>query len=338
MGCAHTQAVWLMMMCRLSCHIFVCLAVALVCSGLTACFSGKCKDPAKNQAETAEQACLPPTPGLGQTYETWSQENGFVHTYYGGLDIDVGAHESAKYLERKSSSPWLEPEYISSEIAAEDALSWAGGRYVRWLASTSTTVHFPFYPEDWDGDLSVSIELRPKINPSMAVRFYKPDGTGGRVWSDPLTTDLSPGWNGYRWRVPREYLSNDGMQLMRFSFPGTYFEGDDRVASKIVNIRFGVTDKPTGKYAIQPSDGRQNTKSQRILDQAMESYGLQSGNRLERFMFVPENGKLRFYAAPGAWMDKEGGLSSLRRGMEGTTLIGMIEDQEIARKSGIISL
>ena len=299
---------YVMMMCRFCCRSLAIFAVVLTCLGLSACTARKCPDLTQTSDENRDNSCLPPVSGDGHLYETWTQENGNIHAYYGGLDFDVGSHEGAKYLERKSVTPWLEPEYISSEIAAEDALGWAGGRYVRWLASTSTTVHFPFYPEDWEGDLSVSIELRPKINPSMAVRFYKPDGTGGRVWSDPLTTDLTPGWHGYRWRVPREYLAKDGMQIMRFSFPGTYFEGDNRVSSKIVNIRFGVTNNPVGKYTIQPVDDRNMPKSERILDQSLNAFGIQTGNRLERFMFVPENGRLRFYAAPGSWLDHPGKL------------------------------
>ena len=58
------------------------------------------------------------------------------------------------------------------------------------------TLHFPFYPDDWQGDLYVELEMRPKVNPSGAIRFYTPDESGARSWSQPLTADFTPGWNG----------------------------------------------------------------------------------------------------------------------------------------------
>lgn len=240
---------------------------------------------------------------MGQVYEQWHSESGLLHFYSGGLEFDVGSPESAKYLERKQVTPWLDAEYISPETAEKDKLSWAPERYVRWLAAPSATFHFPFYPEDWPGDLSVCVELRPKNNPSMAVRFYKSDGIGGRVWSDPLTTDLTPGWHGYRWRLPREYLVKDGMQLMRVSFPGTYFEGENRVSAKFLRVGICDSEAPVGKYPIQVPARLHQIWSSRVLDQSMDAYGLNRGDRLERYLIVPESGILRFYAAPGAWLE-----------------------------------
>ena len=253
--------------------------------------------------------CETPVQITSGIYESWDSESHLMHTYFGGLHFDPGSPDGIKYLERSEVTPWLKPEYITPEIAASDNMKWAENRYVRWLAAPSTTVHFPFYPDEWEQDLFVEVALRPKNNPSMAVRFYKPDGNGGRVWSDPLTTDLTPGYHGYRWKVPREYLAKDGMQLMRFSFPGTFFEGDARVSAKFVHIGFGPSDQPVGKFEIPMPDHSAESHEARVLDQTLSSYLLQTGDVIERFVVVPDNASLRFYAAPAAFLEIPGTLS-----------------------------
>ncbi len=263
------------------------------------------------ETETSANApqCIAPQPSADAVYESWHSDNHLLHTYFGGLHFDPGAPEGAKYIERNDVSPWLKPEFITPEIASADKMPWAENRYLRWLAAQSTTVHFPFFPDDWPDDLFVEVTLRPKNNPSMAVRFYKPDGNGGRVWSDPLTTDLTPGYYGYRWKVPKEYLSKDGMQLMRFSFPGTFFEGDSRVSAKFVNIGFGPSDQPAGRFTVAPANNQTESADARVLDQKLPSYRLHTGDVLERFMVVPDNASLRFYAAPAAFLETPGKLT-----------------------------
>ena len=274
---------------------------------LAGCHSNACPAPEKT-ADTPVMQCTSPKASLGTPYETWTSDSGLMHIYNAGhLDFDVGSSQAVKYLERKDATPWLDPEFITQETAKSDNLKWAGDRYVRWLANASGTLHFPFYPEDYpDQDLFVEVELRPKNNPSMAVRFYKPDGAGGRVWSDPLTTDLTPGWHGYRWRVPKEYLVKDGMQLMRVSFPNTFFEGDSRVAAKFVKIGFGPSDGKTGRYAIEPDADEVKSSPKRILKDSLNAWGIREKDRIERFMIVPQNSHLRFYAAPSAWLEIPG--------------------------------
>ena len=282
--------------------LFLGMAIILVCG----CQSKKCQN-SDSSAQEPEQ-CISPVEGSGALYERWSGKSGLMHTYYGEWSVDVGLPEADKYLERRGTTPWLAPDFISSEQAAKDSLAWAHDRHVRWLGAASGTIHFPFYPDEWEGDLSVWVELRPKMNPSMAVRFYKPDGNGGRVWSDPLTTDLAPGWNGYRWTVPREYLSKDGMQLMRVSFPGTYFEGEARVSAKFVRMGVGPSNGGSGKYKIVPKQANEYAGPKRVLADTLDAFGIRSGDQLSRFFVVPDKSILRFYAAPGAWMEVSGTL------------------------------
>lgn len=283
------------------------ILLALLC--VQGC-SSKPECPPPVAAETkvieTEPTCAAPQSSDGQLYEKWNGENGLVHLYRGGPVFDVGAPDGVKYLARSGATSWLEPEFISAQQAAEDKLGWASERYVRWLASTTGTIHFPFYPEDWPGDLSVEVALRPKMNASMAIRFYKPDGNGGRVWSEPLTTDLTPGWHGYRWRVPREYLSKDGMQIMRVSFPGTFFEGTDRVSAKFVSMGFGQLEGKPGRFKIEPADKHLKPMQTRVLSHALNAWSLRSGDRLERFMTVPEHATLQFYLAPASWLRTAG--------------------------------
>lgn len=262
------------------------------------------------EAERSQDVCPTLEEPPGVLYESWHDDASLLHGYEGGLEFEVGRPESQKYMERADDSPWLEVDEISPERAKADKLEWASGELLRWLSGESTTLHFPFYPEDWPGDLYVDVALRPKNNASMAVRFYRPDGDGGRVWSSPLTTDLKPGWRMYRWRVPREWLSPDGMQWMRVSFPGSYFEGSERVSAKFVRMSFGVGKTESGngpwEYSIEPRTRREKMADVRVLDVAKKSLMLGEDTRYERFFVVPDGAVLAFDVAPSAWLEAPG--------------------------------
>lgn len=261
-----------------------------------------------------------PTPS-GVIYEIWNLDSKNAHFYDFGLDIEVGAEWGNRYLERKTASPWLAPEYITTEQAKDDALFWAGGRYLRWLTGTTATFHFPFYPQDWEGDIYVEVALRPKVNPSGAIRFYRPDGKGGREWSQPLTADFSPGWRAYRWKVPREYLSDDGRQMMRISFPNSYFEGTDRVSAKFSYLaltndlprksafRDLVSKGTYASHAIEALPTPVEAQTQEGLFHALSAYSLDSGHRIDRFFVPPEGSHLSFYIAPTPFLERVGTLN-----------------------------
>ncbi len=277
--------------------LFFCLCA------LMGCQSKSC--PTNPSSPAAVSVCEKPVIHA-HPYETWSPESGLIHIYDRGLYFDLGEDSAQKYLERKGFSPWVEPELISAETARKEKLLWASDRYVRWLGSTMGTLHFPFYPDEWEGDIFVEVGLRPKMNQSMAVRFYKPDGNGGRTWSEPLTTNLTPGYHGYRWKVPREYLSKDGMQLMRVSFPGSFFEGENRVSAKFSHIALRTGDLSTGKFELEPRQSY--PEKYRILDQELDGFGLLRNMHLERFFIVPTEASLSLNAAPGAFLDSPGDL------------------------------
>ena len=279
--------------------------IALLLLLIVGCQSKKCELP--EFVQNTEPVCESPTEPVGNIYDSWLPSQAVMHKYHNGLSFDVGSKEAEKYFERSGTSPWIEPELISAETAKKSKLPWAENRYVRWLGSTVATIHFPFFPDEWEGDLYVETGLRPKVNPSMAIRFYKPDGEGKRTWSQPLTTDLVPGYQGYRWKVPPEYLSKDGMQLMRVSFPGSYFEGENRVSAKFVHFAIGNLPPDTGRVQIESSP--QVPEKFRVLDKELDAYGLEKDGRIERYYVVPNSGTLQFYTAPGAWLSGSGKLT-----------------------------
>ncbi len=283
-------------------------AAALPAISPIACNAQKSDAPSAAQNEASAnrdpvRACALATPAAGSVYEIWDDDAELTHRYAGGIDIEPGASDDAKYLERRSVTPWLAPEYITTEKADGDDLSWAGGKYLRWLAATAATFHFPFYPDDWPGDLCVEAELRPKVNPSGAVRFYAPDANGERSWSQPLTADFAPGWNAFRWRLPRNLLAADGMQLMRISFPGSYFEGDRRVSAKFARIGLRLCDQPHGRFEVGSFPKPLRLSHQRVLSQSADVYALSASHRIERFFVVPDGASLEFSVAPSAYLE-----------------------------------
>ena len=261
---------------------------------------------AKNAHQKA--TCEPVGEHTGAVYESWDDDSGLIHRYHHGIDIEPGRADDAKYLERHSASPWLAPEYITTEQAEGDDLKWAGGKSLRWLSGTMATLHFPFYPDDWQGDLYVELEMRPKVNPSGAIRFYAPDESGARSWSQPLTADFTPGWNGYRWRLPRELLANDGMQLLRVSFPGSYFEGDKRVSAKFVRIGITNEKRPLGRYDVGAFPTALRLAPMRTLSHPIDAYPLAQSHRIDRFFVVPDHAMLEFSAAPAPYLETAANL------------------------------
>lgn len=283
-------------------------AAALPAISPTACNAHKSDAPAAAQTNggaipAPDRACAIAAPAGGSVYEVWDDDAELTHRYAGGIDIEPGASNDAKYLERRSVTPWLAPEYITTEKADGDDLRWAGGKYLRWLAGTSATFHFPFYPDDWPGDLCVEAELRPKVNPSSAARFYAPDANGERSWSLPLTADFAPGWNGFRWRLPRNMLAGDGMQLMRISFPGSYFEGDRRVSAKFARVGLRLCNQPPGRFEVGSFPKPLRLSHQRILQQSADAYALSASHRIERFFVVPDGASLEFSVAPSPYLE-----------------------------------
>ena len=271
------------------------------------CQQAKTACPSATSVEAEPVRCPVPEANWDGAYEVWSAENGLVHAYLPGLIFDVGSAQGARYLERKGTSAWSDADLISTEVARRDKLPWADNRTVRWLAGDKVTFHFPYFAED-NGPFSVEIGLRPKVNASMEVRFYRPDGQGGRVWSDPITAQLAPGWHAYHLDVPRDYLADDGMQLMRITFPGTYFEGNTRVAAKFAEIGFGPTESAKSRTEIPPFPARYGTHEVRILSDSLAAWELRAGDSLERYMVVTEGAVLRFNAGPSAWLQAPGKL------------------------------
>lgn len=248
-------------------------------------------------------------------YEDWSTAPEQLHFYSNAFAFEPGSASAQKYLERKQVSPWATPEYITEDIAKSEALPWAAQRNVRWLKGTTATFHFPLYPDEFEGNLYLTLELRPKINPSFAVRFYMPNGDGTRSWSQPLTADIPPKWARYRWQIPKSYLDQSGAQLMRVSFPGSYFEGNDRVSAKFVRISIeSDTDNPKilphkpERSDIAPANKKnfEIPSETRVLNDEKLAFHFKNHARIDRYLNVPDHAFFHFYAAPGAWLETAG--------------------------------
>ncbi|MCL2326472.1 MAG: sulfatase-like hydrolase/transferase, partial [Proteobacteria bacterium] len=222
------------------------------------------------------------------------------HVYFDGLGFDIGSPQGQKYLEARGG--WLAPEFISPELAERDRLPWARGRYVRWLADSQATFHFPWFIDPDDDKIAVHLALRPKVNTSAAIRFYRPAADGKEAWSEPTEIALRPGWTQYTVEIPVSQLAPHGMQLMRVSFAGTYFEGDNRVSARFVRVGLGRDRGSRGAGDIPPQTARHLPQTWRVLEDAREGWGLASGDALEHYAIVPQGGSLAFSLAPGSYL------------------------------------
>lgn len=250
-------------------------------------------------------------------YEDWSTSPERLHFYHHGFAFEPGMTAAQKYLERKQVSPWATPERITEDVAKSEALPWAAQRDVRWLKGTTATFHFPLYPDEFKGNLYLTLELRPKINPSLAVRFYAPNDDGSRSWSQPLTADIQPKWARYRWQIPKAYLDQSGAQLMRVSFPGSYFEGENRVSAKFVRIGIEsdanqpkISPHNPERTDIAPADAKpfEIPTPTRVLSDEKLAFQFENHAQIDRYLNVPNHAFFHFYAAPGAWLETAGTL------------------------------
>jgi len=222
------------------------------------------------------------------------------HAYIGGLGFDVGSPQGQKYLETRGG--WLAPEFISPELAERDNLPWAKGRYVRWLADTQATFHFPWFTDADDDKITVSLALRPKVNTSAMIRFYRPTAEGKEAWSEPTEIALRSGWTQYSVEIPTSQLAPHGMQLMRISFAGTYFEGANRVSARFVRVSVERGSGSAGAGDIPPQAAHHLPQMWRVLEDAREGWGLASNDALEHYAIVPQGGSLAFSLAPGSYL------------------------------------
>lgn len=272
--------------------VFITLAAGVFC---TAC-SKSGEQPVPQQVDAQTQ---PETPTRTVVYEDWLAHPERLHQMFGAsLAFDLGSPESAKYLEMNGA--WLAPEHISSETAKRDGLAWAHERDVRWLAGTTATFHFPMLPDPQSEQVTLHFMMRPKVNESANIKFYQNDDPKNAAWTTPKTFKIEPGWKDNVVTVPRDWLNKSGSQLMRLTFPGTFFEAENRVAAKFVRVAIeqNASQAKTGKITpitapIQPC---------RLDDQTRDAWMLSNGNSIERYMILPDNAGLTIQAAPSAWL------------------------------------
>ena len=236
-------------------------------------------------------------------YETWTTKN--VHFYHHGLGFDLGDPEAQKYLEW--NHPWLAPEWISTDIAQQNDMMWAENRYVRWLSGTNATFSFPLFPDDLKGDVTLRMILRPKVNDAVTVKFYKTDDKENVAWTAPKTIKLKPGWNAASVAIPKDWLNQSGDQLMRLTFPGSYFEGEQRVSAKFVRIELNTSDDDADQ-ALETKHALK-TGVCKIEDDERSAWIAASEDTLERFFVVPEDAVLTFSVAPSPWLSSEAKLT-----------------------------
>ena len=286
-------------------HRFLYSILLILAIDLHAC-STKAPDVTPTQPPTQ-----PETQSLSTSlYETWSPLN--IHYKNQGLGFDVASAEGAKYLELGGN--WLKPEHITAELAKQDDIPCACERAVRWLAASSATFHFPMDPDEFDGDLTLHVQLRPKVNESVSVKFYKTDSGSENAWTTPKTLKLAPGWKDNAITIPHDWLNKHGNQLMRLSFQGTYFEGDDRVAAKFVRIELDqAADTDLAPSTISTPKHALKQAPCRIDDTEKEALILQDHDALERYTVLPDDGLIHISAAPAPWLMSDALLSLTAR-------------------------
>ncbi len=230
--------------------------------------------------------------------EDWIAHRDRLHRFQHGIGFEPGAPDGQKYLELGGA--WLAPEVISPEKAESEKMPWAANRALRWLGGTTATFHFPLNPAEFEGDVNVHVQLRPKVNDSVAIMFYQNDDAQNAAWTMPKSFKLEPGWKDNVVTIPRDWLNRSGDQLMRLRFGGTYFEDSDRVAAKFVRIdvKTGESEAKTGPIAPVAA----SVEACRVDDQSRNAWVLSDGTSLERYWVVPAHAQLRFEVAPSAWL------------------------------------
>lgn len=224
------------------------------------------------------------------------------------LAFDLGHKQADKYLE-DLNSPWAEPEFITAERAQKEGLSWAKDRWLRWLEGTTATFHFHYTPTEEVEGYTLELALRPKVNDSMRVMFYRLDKEKGEMaWSTPQTIALKPGWAAYKIPIAKEMLDPSGSQLLRIQFPNAYFDGDKRVSAKFVRLSFapssGEAKASVGDIEALPV-GLEQVKAN-VLGQERQAWGLIEGKQMQRFLILPAEPRLSFDLAPGHWLTEKG--------------------------------
>lgn len=265
------------------------------------------KEPA---APAPPQPPSPPAPVAtpDDTYEAWTQQH--VHLFRHGIGFDIGAPEGDKYLEWNGA--WLSPEWISQETAEAQDMRWAADRFVRWLSGTTATFSFPIDPKNVEGDLTLRLLLRPKVNDTVSVKFYQTDDPQKTAWTPPETLKLKPGWNNSEITIPRTWLNKDGNQLMRLTFPGSFFEGEQRVSAKFMRIELATS--PTAEETRDRKDERTPahklmTSACRVDDAQRLAWITASDDAIERYVIVPDDASLQWDMAPSPWLMAEAQLT-----------------------------
>ncbi len=277
------------------------LAIVLCSAAISAC-SHKTAQPS-NEQEVAPK--VQPPELLSAPYDIWSAKT--LHLKQNGLGFDLGDEAAQKYLELGGT--WLAPEFISQEKAQNDKILWASDRSVRWLSGTTATFHFPLDPDDFDDDLTLHLQLRPKVNDSVTVKFYQTANGSESAWTTPKTLKLAPGWNDNTVTIPKSWLNKDGNQLMRLTFPGSYFEGSDRVSAKFVRIELNDAKPKNATAPIEVPQSKLELTPCRIDDTSRDAWSLTNNARIERFVVLPETSSISITAAPSAWLMSDAKLT-----------------------------
>ncbi len=249
-----------------------------------------------NEVPPSTEATKAPNISYDQ-YEKWTSDN--VHFFRHGLAFDLGSSEADKYLEWHHN--WLKPEWIDEKTANEFDMAWAKNRYVRWLSGTNVTFSFPMMPDKLNGDLTLHLMLRPKVNEAVSVKFYQTDDENNVAWTTPKSFSLKPGWNNNTVSIPRDWLNKSGDQLMRLTFPGSYFEGDQRVSAKFIRLEIQTSQTQNKNLAL---DDREWIKTApcRVDNDERIAWLTANNDVIERFFVVPQNARFTFDMAPSPWL------------------------------------
>lgn len=286
-------------------HLLQCFFLALLCACTPQNTGPERTTSTENNNNKSPSICapLPPQTPEPSLIESWQGKHSGWHFWRNGILIDLGSPEAVKYQQGLWNTTWQAGEFVSEEQAQKDKLAWLSQRWLAWNLGSSALLRFPLPPHDAKENEKwlLTLRLRPKVNTNVDVRL----NSHGVVAS----LKFSGGWETLQTLIDADKLKFGGENTINFSFSGSYFEGEQRVAAKFdyftLTPHDGVTPiTANNDAALNPPVCDMQEAPARILDQSLSAYGLVYGDEMQLYRVLQPNTELRFFLGPGAWLQK----------------------------------
>jgi arylsulfatase A-like enzyme len=210
------------------------------------------------------------------------------HVLQDGPVLDLGDAPAAKYIQGRWRAPWLSAIRISPEEAESARLPELAQRLVAWNEGAGASLRFPV-PEDLpqDTDYRLLIKLRPKNNPRVEIRLNEYS----------TTVEMTPGWQTLDVHIPASAIRFGAENTLSFICAASFFEGSDRVALRFDYLR--LVPKARAAFWKEPQPLLDFYEpNARIFQTRRPALALPSPFRLDYYTVIPEQARLRLFAAP----------------------------------------